>query len=259
MERKKTLNIAFLFVCLFMLLLQYSAVSQNWTEDHKILAERNWLLNVNAGVSSYYGDLSVYDNNLPNKLTKESGPCLGLLITKQITPEFGISGQILGGQLFAKKENISIESTIYEYNINIRFNIFRMLSKASLTKLKWDVYTGVGNFVFYSKKIEYFEGDNKIIEHESRVPEFVYFVGSGISYRFNEYASIGIDYSVHQFQNDKIDITVKNDDFDYFSYLQVGFTYHLRSLQRTSIRNKARIAHNNKRLKHLNHKDSIRF
>ena len=224
---------------------------QDWEGQHDYLLLRNWELNVSSGFSSYYGDLSIYDNSFSDKLSKESGPAFGIMLVKRLSPEFGFGGQILAGQLQGRKENVSMESSILEYNFQFRLNIVRMFSKTKLQNLNWDVYAGVGNFLFKSTKKTFLEGEVITEKHNARVPEFVYFVGSGISYKINEKISLGIDLSMHQFQNDKIDVTARNSDFDYFSYMNVGFTYYFRSLQKGTIRNKARIAHSDERLKPL--------
>jgi hypothetical protein len=158
----------------------------------------------------------------------------------------------MAGRLEARKDNISFESTILEYNLHVRLDMLRVFSKYSRSKIKWDVFFGFGNFMFKSKKTTFLEGEDQVEEHSARVPELVFFLGSGLSYRINEKLSLGAELSLHQFQNDKINITVSGNDFDYFSYLGFGFTYYFRSFERTAPRNKARIAHSSKRMKPLN-------
>jgi hypothetical protein len=181
----------------------------------------------------------------------ESGFAASITLTKRLAPQIGISGQLMAGKLRASKENISFESSVIEYNMHVRLDMLRIFSQYNNSKIKWDVFFGFGNFLFDSKKVTALEGEDQIDEHSARVPELVFFAGTGITYRINEKVSMGTEFSLHQFQNDKIDITADNSDFDYFSFLNFGFTYYFRSFEKTAPRNKARIAHSEKRLKPL--------
>ncbi len=225
--------------------------SQTWEDQHKDLNDRDIELTVYAGMSSYYGDLSIYDNNYFDKLSYESGFSGGLILTKRLAPQIGVSGQLLAGKINARKGNVSFESTIVEYNLHVRLDMLKVFSKYSKTKIKWDVLFGFGNILFNSTKTTALEGENQVEEHKARVPELVFFGGTGLSYRLNEKIGINAEISIHQFQNDKIDITVSGTDFDYFSLLNFGFTYYFRSFEKTAPRNKARIAHTSKRMKPL--------
>jgi len=242
-------NYCLLFLPL--IFLQFGGYTQDWVDEHENLVPRDVEVFLNAGLTSYYGDLSIYDNNFYNKLIHESGMAMGIVVTKRLTPQFAVSGQLIAGKLLGKKDNTSFESSLFEYNLHVRINPIRLFSYNQSSKFTWDILFGFGNFLFKSTKTEFLEGENRITEHAARVPELVYFVGSGVSYKFNEKMSIGAEISVHQFQNDKIDIVVANSNFDYFSYLNVGFTYYLRSFQKTAPRNKARVAHSDERLKPL--------
>ena len=213
--------------------------------------DRNIELTVNAGMTSYYGDLSIYDNNFIDKLNHESGFAASILLTKRLAPQVGVSGQVMIGSLKASKGNVSFESSILEYNMHVRLDMLRVFFKYSKSKLKWDVFFGFGNFLFSSTKTTFLEGEDLIEEHSARVPELVFFGGTGVSYRLNSKLSLVGNISLHQFQNDKIDITVENNNFDYFSYFNIGFTYYFRSFEKTAPRNKARIAHSNERMKPL--------
>lgn len=246
-------HISFFYWTLCLLLLTASAgfAQDDWVEKHMTFIERDLELNINAGMTSYYGDLSIYDGSFTDKLNHESGFAFGITGTKRLTPELGVSGQLLIGQVKAHKGNVAFESSIFEYNLHIRLDLIRLFSANYQAKLNWEALFGFGNFIFNSTKTEFLEGGNQVTEHSTRVPELVFFGGSGLSYRFNEKMSLGVEMTLHQFQNDKIDVTVKNGDFDYFTYLNAGFTYYFRSKQKTAPRNKARIAHSPERLKPL--------
>lgn len=241
----------FYYITCLLLLVPLFGFSQDWVGNHNSVVDRDIEVTVSAGLTSYYGDLSIYDGNYFDKLAHESGFALGIVATKRLTPQIGISGQLILGRIQAKKDNIAFESSLFEYNLHVRLDLIRLFSSNYKGKLNWEVLFGVGNFFFNSTKTVFLEGDNDVSEHSTRVPELVFFGGSGLSYRFNEKMSVGAELTLHQFQNDKIDITVKNNDFDYFTYLSFGFTYYIRSKQKSAPQNKARIAHSNEKLKPL--------
>lgn len=239
------------FVCGFLLTAFFQANAQSWEDQHENMNDRDIEVTIQAGLTSYYGDLSIYDGNYFDKLSHESGFAASVILTKRLAPQIGVSGQILAGNLKARNENVYFESSIFEYNLHVRLDMLRIFSKYNKSKFKWDVFFGFGNFLFKTTKTTTLEGEDLVEKHSARVPELVFFGGTGLSYRLNEKISLLADISIHQFQNDKIDITVNNSDFDYFSYLNLGFTYYFRSFEKTAPRNKARIAHSNKRMKPL--------
>lgn len=224
---------------------------EDWGDQYKNIVDRKLEVTANFGWTSYYGDLSIYDSDFAGKIANESGLAFGIVGTVRLTPEIGVSGQLIVGKVNAAKANASFESNILEYNLHMRLNLLRLFIPGRVPRLNAEVMFGFGNFLFNSTKTTYSEGGNSVEKHSSRVPELVFFGGGGISYMINDKMSIGSELTLHQFQNDKIDITVKSGDFDYFTYLTFGFTYYFRSKQKTAPRNKARIAHENHRRKAL--------
>jgi hypothetical protein len=74
------------------------------------------------------------------------------------------------------------------------------------------------------------------------VPEFVFFFGGEMYYNVNSNFGITVDLSLRQCRNDRLDDFVKNDDFDYYSYLSIGINYYLKTLKRIPLKNKAKLA-----------------
>ena len=225
--------------------------SQTWEGAKSGSASNEWIFNANVGILSYFGDLSIYDQNIPSKIEYESGRAMGLMVTRKIAQPFGLTAQIITGNLKASKGNIYFESTILEYNLSAYFDMISLLSKSKQNKLGLQIFAGVGNFLFNSTKYEYYEGETITTKHKSRVPEFVAFMGAGLSYKFSDNFGIMSALSIKQCQNDKIDVYYKLPDFDYYSYFQFGITYHFKPVTKAYIHNRARIAHNNTGLKPL--------
>lgn len=245
MMKTKNINLKTGILILGLLFILQSLEAQDWRIGPKVALKNQWDINVNAGLASFYGDISSYDNNYIGKLKYESGFATSIIVTKRFSDVFGISGQVLTGKTIGRKNNITIQTRILEYNMHLRIDLVQLFTNNSKSRLKIDAYCGIGNFIFESVREEFVEGEQMITEHSARVPEFLFILGSGLSYDLSQKISINSEISIKQCQNDKVDILVAGVDYDYYSYLSFGITYHIRSLKRGHLRNKARIAHNN--------------
>ncbi|MCB2218856.1 MAG: hypothetical protein KQI35_00570 [Bacteroidetes bacterium] len=218
-------SISFLILSLPLLL-----HSQDWSGNEIRTFDKNWTLNINAGLTSFYGDLSIYDNDFVAKLQHESNYGLGAIMTKHLSPTFGFSGQILLGELKGQKNNFQMKSNIIEYNLHARINFVELFSGNRYLKLGITGYAGIGNFLFMTKLSEYYEGGVKETKVNARVPEFIYFFGGGISYQLSDKMDLTMELTIKQCENDKVDGIVANNEYDYYSYFSIGFSYKINNL-----------------------------
>ena len=210
-----------------------------------------WTVEANAGLLSFYGDLSSYDANYIDKLKYESGQAFSLNISKHFSRLFGISGQLLIGKLNGSADNSSFEADILEYNLNLKLNLFNLCFPDNKGKFGITARAGIGQFWYSSAKSVYTEGSNEITKRDARVPEFTYLIGAGSFIRVIDRFGISLEISVRQCQTDWLDVSKSNNDFDYYSYTSLGITYYFDRFKKEPIKNKARIAHNKLKLKHL--------
>jgi hypothetical protein len=181
-------------------------------------------LNLNAGITSYFGDLSVYDLNPYGKVIKESLPGFGIITTLQLTQTFGISGQVLQANLQAAMDDISFKTQIFEYNIHGRVNFLNLLKIPHDPDFTFEGYAGIGQFFYtVTKETTYSLYTDRIV-YPVEVPEFVYFFGGGAAYRMTKYTSLTVDLAIRQCQTDRLDDYVAHGDFDYYSYFSMGLT-----------------------------------
>jgi len=232
-----------------------SVYSQNLKSNVRYQNEfwKVWSINVNAGLNSFHGDLSSFDNSYFEKLANESGPAIGIQVNKHIDRVFSISGQVLMGKLKGSAANASFKSNILEYNLHLRINVLGLFFPKNSTKYGLNGFVGIGQFWFDSEQQRYNEGNITTYTHSARVPELVYFFGGGIYYNISDNFGVTVDLSIRQCQNDKLDVEADNNDFDYYSYLGFGIIYYFHSFKKGPVKNKARIAHNNKKKKSLHH------
>lgn len=226
--------------------------SQQWREDRKKNEQWNvWAINANTGITSFYGDLSSYDGNYFEKLKFESGPAMGIIVTKHFDRLFAISGQIISGKFQGSAGNTSFKSEIFEYNLQLRLNLLNMFVPRNNSKFGILFFGGLGNFIFNTTQTITSEGQVELIDNQSRVPELVYFTGGSIFFKLTENFAITSEISIRKCKNDMLDGLIKNDNDDYYSYLNIGITYFIGRFKKDPLRNKSRIAHSDKRLKSL--------
>jgi len=218
--------------------------SQTWGGEGTIRFSDLWSVNINAGTTSYFGDLSIYDTDIPLKLSRESGLGFSILISKSVSNTFSFSGQVLIGSFKARKQNIAFETRFLEYNAKLNLDFVNLFNPWKAHNYGIIGYVGVGNYLFNSTKTEYFEEKEKISTSKSRVPEFVLIAGGGFFYKFVDAFSFTFDIGLRQSQNDKLDSYHHGNDFDYYSYMSFGLTYHFPARIRKPVREKTKMAYN---------------
>ena len=245
--KKKNINSNFLYL-LLLFIIPYSSFSQEWGGEKPKNFWDHWSVNVNAGMTSYFGDLSYYDTDIVGKLSNESGFAGGFLITKHFSKMFGLSGQLLFGNLKGgDNHHSSFNTKIVEYNLQLRLDFIKLIMPYQNPKFGFEGFAGIGQMWFQSEQFKFMEGIPIAESHSSQVPELVYFAGAGMHYHIVEGIAITASVSLRQLQNDKLDMLVKNDNNDYYSYLSVGITYYIESKRFRPLKNKARVAHSGKR------------
>ena len=217
--------------CLLLLLMPFLLTGQSTYQKRTESFKDNWSINLNAGMTSYFGDLSLHDNSFSGKLKYESLPAIGILGSKHLRHGFSFSGQLLYGRLKGQKTNLQMYSELIEYNAHLRLNLAELFTGKTGTKFGLTVFAGLGNFMFNTTLTELFEGGSNEKSFRSRVPEFVHFMGGGFSYSINSKIEVTTELSVRMFQNDKIDGVVAGHKYDYYSYLGFGITHKINTFQ----------------------------
>jgi hypothetical protein len=85
-------------------------------------------------------------------------------------------------------------------------------------------------------------GTKKNFNYDSRAPELVLCFGAGLYYKVNDKPGITAELIMHQCQNDRLDDYVKNDDFDQYSLMTIGLSYHINNFKIAPLKNQARHA-----------------
>ena len=212
----------------------YTSLASNpyaWSGEKPRTAWKNWSISVNAGVTSYFGDLSHYDNDLIGKLKFESEPAFSFMINKQFNSAFSLGGQVLYGGLSNENQNITdFRTNFVEYNFQGRLNLIETFNGDKVSRFRMTAFAGLGQFIF--KTVDYLSDGNVPADniHDTGVPEFVYFGGGELSYVVNDRLVITADLAIRQAQNDKLDNVHQGGDYDYYSFSSIGITYRFKDL-----------------------------
>ena len=231
---KTNLKLAVLLIGCCGLLIPQTSEAQGWGGRRKPGIWDNWSLNLNVGLSSFFGDLSRYDTEIMEKLTQESGVAFSGILTKHISPKIGISGQLFyGGLKGANESNVSFEGSVVEYNAHLRVNLINLISPNNISKMGIEFYGGIGQFLFKTTQYDLRNNETQVKVKDTGTPEFMYFFGAGLSYKVSNKIGITADASVRRAQNDYLDDFVKNDNNDYYSYISIGITYNINSFSKS--------------------------
>lgn len=227
MKRSKYLIVG---VLLFSAQQTYSSNPDEWSGPKERILLSNWSVNLNIGVTSYFGDLSQYDLQATNKILFESKLAYGLKLSKRIRI-FSFSGQVMyGGFKSDYKTEHSFEMNFLEYSAQAGLEMVPLIFKQKSRKYGLEVYVGIGQFIFNTSVNSYNDGQQTSGNFSNGIPEFVYFFGTELNIRVSEKLSITSNLSIRQVQNDNIDKYLAHGDFDYYSLLNFGITYSFSNL-----------------------------
>lgn len=231
----KTIKLLFITLIISAMLIPESAEAQSWGGRRKPGFLDNWSITGNVGLTSFFGDLSIYDSELMSKLSQESGPAMGFIVSKYFNDKVGLSGQLLLGNL--KGENAagtSFESSFTEYNFHFRVELINTLFPDNLSDFGMNMYAGIGQFFFQTEKWQYVDGEQQKSVKNTGTPEFCYFIGTGFQYKFGEKVGVNLDIAMRQARNDYLDYEVKNNNNDYYTHLSFGVTYFIESFKKNT-------------------------
>lgn len=225
-----TLKLYITVVVLGVSVLAGAANPDIWTGNKKPTFLQNWTFNASTGFTSFFGDLSYYDNDVFGKLKYESKQSYSGMVIKHFGAAFGLGAQVMfGGFCNESSNSMSFKTRIFEYNLQFRINAIRLL-KGYDTKFGIIGFLGMGQFISKTEMILDAEGVREGFKRQTGVPEFVYFFGGGVTYRVSPRISIMSELSIRQAQNDMLDNYLASNNYDYYSHLSIGICYHIKNL-----------------------------
>ncbi len=110
--------------------------------------------------------------------------------------------------------------------------IHEIIFKQRFKKYGFEVYVGIGQFIFNTSVNKYNDGQQISGSYSTGVPEFVYFFGSELSVYLAKQLWFTTNLAIRQVQNDNMDKYIAKSDFDYYSLFNIGVTYYFGKLYR---------------------------
>lgn len=237
MRQKNKKNIAYLIfwnllMLVLILLIQSTAFGQYRKPPSFFsrLAE-GWSVNANVGRTSFFGDVSLYDEQFDEKMTKEGAWGCGFGIARQINFVFALEGQALFGKLTGSNSLSEFESNINEYSLQITTDLVNLLIPSNRASLHPYLKVGMGQFNF-NTRLKYYNPNVKDIKVRSESPEFVYMFGAGTFYIISDSFDANVEFMARRMNNDRLDGTPNKEDKDFYSYLSVGMVYKINNMRR---------------------------
>lgn len=200
--------------------------------------KENWLIGVNGGTSSFFGDLSVYDSKPVEKLSEESDLAYSIFVGKQISQVFTIKLGYLSGELKGSNE-------AFQLYFNNSFNELYLTGDISLSRMlfpyndsPFDLYAigGIGSLKSHAVKRQI--TDNAIVEEheinffdtESISNSIIAKTGLGLNYKLGDKWNATSEVVFMLTGNDMLDAQAGNTGInDYYSYISVGLSYVISS------------------------------
>jgi hypothetical protein len=195
--------------------------------------QKDFMISINAGVSSFYGDLSVYDRQPLKKLAHESDAVVGISIGRQLSSVLSINASYIDGRLRGKNEEWKyyFGSDFNEFTIGSHIYISQLLFPYKSSRMKVYTTTGIGLLKFNSIERHIIESNSSHeqennIDNEVNSSTPVLKLGLGCNYELSTNFDLSTEIAFRVTGNDMIDAHIGSTGInDYYSIFSVGIIY----------------------------------
>ncbi|HOI86373.1 MAG TPA: hypothetical protein PLV51_00780 [Lentimicrobium sp.] len=202
-----------------------------------------WFGGLNAGVASFFGDLSIYDYSPKEKLTLESSAAAGITAGKHITKFIIAELNLTKGGLKGSNPSLGLafNGTILEFSANGYLNFTRLVFPNS--EFRTSVYAMAGTGVIAYRATKTSLSDQSVVETIGRneagdkdghpAGKVIFPAGISLSYQFNERWSLRSDFAYRLTTDDRLDAHAGSTSVnDRYTILMVGMRFMLRPLRK---------------------------
>ncbi len=234
-------NISKIFLFLIIILLPLFLGAQYYNKQKQNFGfSDGWSVDLNIGLTSFFGDLSVFDFDILKKFSKESKLGAGIIFAKGISPVVTFNTQLLYGSLTGTKKssNIYFNCNIFEGSLNLQINFSQIISPRN-SRRKINIFGNFGTgLVSIRSKLYDLTTDSLIhsFGFGRKTIESILQFGFKINYVVNDQYDLNFTFTNRRVDTDKLDSQAGNENKDFYSYISVGVTYKFKSYNKRSFK-----------------------
>ena len=199
---------------------------------HKSRNEQSWFVSINAGFSSYYGNLGVYNRDPILKLQKESKFAYGLFAGKSFNNIWGARVYYNSGGLKAQNNELQVvyDAKISNYGVQLVVQFNTLIGGMDYIP-DFAIYGIAGVGMVNSKPIlSSIENEDEpsqpidSLNYETSVSSMTLNLGLGVSYAIFSQFDVNAEIVYHRSMTDELDLYVEGGK-DQFVNIRLGFIY----------------------------------
>ncbi len=197
----------------------------------------NWSIGVSAGPNVFFGDLKVHKFWPATENMNEWRAAGSFYLIKQFTHVFALRGQIIYGQIAGTKRlytngatcNQYFEGSLAEPNLNLIINFMNIFGYKPERRFFLYGTVGIGMAFWHTQKYDLVTRA-KIGEAGKNFPDWtkeaVIPAGLGAWYSIGDKVNLGLEWTLHAVNSDRLDATVGGYKYDMFSFLSFNVTFN---------------------------------
>lgn len=217
----------------FLILIPTGIIAQSYNTTSNFRSY--WQLNTNGGSSLFFGDIKQYQIWPVSNNENEWRYAGGFQLNKQISPVFGLRGQVLFGQLSGTRRswNKYFESNYIEFNLNTTVSLRNMISKYRSNQF-WNIYFTVGVGItnyntevkdLTTKQVVQRVGYGNGRSFGGRTLQGILTGGLGLDLRLSDKWNLTLE-SVNRIMNsDDMDGRISGFIYDVYNYTSIGLSF----------------------------------
>ena len=198
----------------------------------------NWSVGVGGGPNIFFGDLKA-KQFFPVSYDMNEWKFAGTFtLTKQLSHVFALRGQFLYSEISGTKRfytdgspaNEYFDGNILEGNINGTMNLTNLFARKYNPKQKFFVYMilGAGTSSYITNVKQLYTGKPLRVSDTlgNWTTVLMAMGGFGVHYSFGEKVNLGIEWTLHGVNTDKLDVTKALFKYDAYSLFSLNITYN---------------------------------
>jgi len=197
----------------------------------------NWSVAIDAGASSYYGDMSQFDFDYIYKLQNETGLGNSITLSNKFMPFLSLQAKMIWGRFRSEYEgnNRRLEGSTTQMTLALAVDFVSLFSYPNKMSQDIPIYPyailGYGMCMINSKLYNLENGRRILTTSYQRdgVNETALTFGLGLNMFLAGDLDFTAEFYYNRLHSDKLDVRVSNNPNDYYVYLGFGLKYNINS------------------------------